>query len=177
MRITTPLLGAFFSLTVFACSAAESSIASSSPQTHDAGHAIGSGNGDTTGNGNSGGNGSGDVGGGSTSTGDNGGSSGTTGDVDASSEADASGAREDGGAHDGGVGDGSAHDGGAHEGGAGDGGLGLFGAACTKDADCQSNACFIGGMASYCSIHCTTNADCPNPPTSGVCNVQKFCKK
>lgn len=61
----------------------------------------------------------------------------------------------------------------------GDGGLLPFGAACTMAAQCASNACFVGGMRSFCSLHCTaaTQAtDCPVPPTSGVCNMQGYCK-
>ncbi len=65
------------------------------------------------------------------------------------------------------------HDSGADAGAA-------FGAVCTGNGDCSSNACFIGGMGSYCSLHCTTATaatDCPVPPTSGVCNNQGYCKK
>src|ERR1700690_906938 len=54
-----------------------------------------------------------------------------------------------------------------------------FGAACTMDGDCASGHCFIGGMMSFCTMPCTvaTQAtDCPNPPTSGTCNMRGFCK-
>lgn len=64
--------------------------------------------------------------------------------------------------------------------GGGDGAAGLpFGAACTSDAQCASNACFIGGMKSFCSFHCTqatASTDCPVPPTTGACNNQGYCK-
>jgi hypothetical protein len=54
-----------------------------------------------------------------------------------------------------------------------------FGAACTQPTDCASNYCFIGGMMSFCTMPCTaaTQAtDCPNPPTSGTCNMKGYCK-
>jgi hypothetical protein len=54
------------------------------------------------------------------------------------------------------------------------------GADCTKNTDCQSNICFIGGKASYCSFVCTP-ADamtaCATPPFNGVCNMQGFCRR
>lgn len=55
-----------------------------------------------------------------------------------------------------------------------------FGATCTTNADCRSNACFVGGSAQFCSIVCaqaTAATDCPVPPTSGMCNKHGFCKK
>ena len=54
-----------------------------------------------------------------------------------------------------------------------------FGAPCMMGSDCASNVCFVGGNRSFCSLHCTaaTQAmDCPVPPTSGVCNMQGYCK-
>jgi len=54
-----------------------------------------------------------------------------------------------------------------------------FGAACTIDDNCATGHCFIGGMASFCTMPCTaaTQAtDCPAPPTSGTCNMKNFCK-
>jgi hypothetical protein len=57
---------------------------------------------------------------------------------------------------------------------------GAFGAVCTTNTDCASNVCFVGGLGSYCSMHCTTATaatDCPVPPTSGTCNLQGYCKK
>src|SRR5262249_34073187 len=38
--------------------------------------------------------------------------------------------------------------------------LGAFGDVCTTGANCMSGVCFVGGMGSYCSKTCTTNADC-----------------
>ncbi len=60
------------------------------------------------------------------------------------------------------------------------GGLKAFGVTCAGNAECASGACFMGGMGSYCSMHCTAGTaatDCPNPPTSGMCNGMGFCKK
>jgi hypothetical protein len=64
------------------------------------------------------------------------------------------------------------------DGGSADGGL-PFGSPCTGNADCASMLCFIGGNRTFCSIHCTmatAATDCPIPPTSGVCNMQGYCK-
>lgn len=61
----------------------------------------------------------------------------------------------------------------------GDGGRAPFGVVCTASSQCASNACFVGGNRSFCSLHCTaaTQAtDCPVPPTSGLCNMQGYCK-
>ncbi len=58
-------------------------------------------------------------------------------------------------------------------------GLKPFGAPCTANTQCASDVCFIGGMMSFCSYHCTqatAATDCPVPPTSGVCNNQGYCK-
>jgi hypothetical protein len=60
------------------------------------------------------------------------------------------------------------------------GGGKAFGVTCAANSECTSNMCFMGGMGSYCSMHCTaaTQAtDCPNPPTSGMCNGMGYCKK
>jgi hypothetical protein len=62
-------------------------------------------------------------------------------------------------------------------GGTTDGGLLPFGAPCTMNAQCESNVCFIGGMQSYCSLRCTSGAQCPVPPTSGICNMMGYCRK
>ena len=62
--------------------------------------------------------------------------------------------------------------------GGGDGGL-PYGATCTQNSDCASMACFVGGMRSFCSMHCTqatVATDCPVPPTTGICNMQGYCK-
>ena len=58
-------------------------------------------------------------------------------------------------------------------------GLKPFGAPCTANAQCATDVCFIGGMQSFCSMHCTQATaakDCPIPPTTGVCNNQGYCK-
>ncbi|HEX8952580.1 MAG TPA: hypothetical protein VF997_13530 [Polyangia bacterium] len=58
-------------------------------------------------------------------------------------------------------------------------GLKPFGAPCTANAQCATMVCFIGGMQSFCSYHCTQATaakDCPVPPTTGVCNNQGYCK-
>jgi hypothetical protein len=54
-----------------------------------------------------------------------------------------------------------------------------FGAPCMMNSECASNVCFIGNNRTFCSLHCaaaTQATDCPNPPTSGVCNMQGYCK-
>lgn len=56
---------------------------------------------------------------------------------------------------------------------------GTPGAACTKNTDCTSNACFMGGKSSYCSSPCTVaNAmtACATNPFNGTCNMQGFCR-
>ncbi len=58
-------------------------------------------------------------------------------------------------------------------------GLKPFGATCSANAQCASDVCFMGGMQSFCSYHCTQATaaqDCPVPPTTGVCNNQGYCK-
>jgi hypothetical protein len=75
----------------------------------------------------------------------------------------------------------SGNDGGLHDGGlvVVDAAPGTFGATCTSDSDCTDpvyNKCFIGGQQSFCSKPCSTASDCPNPPTSGVCNMKGLCK-
>jgi hypothetical protein len=59
------------------------------------------------------------------------------------------------------------------------GGKQPFGGACSVDADCATGSCFVGSAMSFCTMPCTaaTQAtDCPNPPTSGTCNMRGFCK-
>jgi len=80
-------------------------------------------------------------------------------------------------------GGGGGGDGGGDHDGGGDGGGGgkAFGEQCNGDAECASKACFMGGQGSYCSIRCTKNGqndpgECPNPPSSGLCNNQGYCK-
>jgi hypothetical protein len=58
------------------------------------------------------------------------------------------------------------------------GGL-AFGAACTQNSQCATGHCFIGAMQSFCTMPCTAATaatDCPNPPTSGTCNMMGYCK-
>lgn len=52
-----------------------------------------------------------------------------------------------------------------------------FGETCSAGAECKSGVCFMGGSQSFCSLKCTSPADCPMPPTSGQCNNQGYCKK
>lgn len=55
-----------------------------------------------------------------------------------------------------------------------------FGELCSADADCESDACFMGGSQTFCSIRCTEETEvavCLNPPTTGDCNNQGFCRK
>jgi hypothetical protein len=71
-----------------------------------------------------------------------------------------------------------------------------FGAVCTQDAECAQRVCFhkrIKGADSgperrdvrpeaeehegYCSIRCTTDADCPTPLTRGKCGARGMCKR
>jgi hypothetical protein len=58
-----------------------------------------------------------------------------------------------------------------------DGTPGSFGAPCAGDGDCHSAACFFGGQGAFCSLRCTSNDDCPTPPSAGVCNPRGYCKK
>jgi hypothetical protein len=70
-------------------------------------------------------------------------------------------------------------DGGSDDGGGGDAGLKPFGVPCADNSECESNVCFIGGNRTFCSLHCTSATqatDCPVPPTSGMCNMQGYCK-
>jgi hypothetical protein len=58
--------------------------------------------------------------------------------------------------------------------------LKAFGETCAADNECQSKACFKGGMQAYCSLLCTVATaatDCPVPPTAGMCNNQGYCRK
>jgi hypothetical protein len=71
-----------------------------------------------------------------------------------------------------------------------------FGALCTKDEECAQSVCFhkrIKGADSgperrdvrpeaeeregYCSMRCTTDADCPTPLTRGKCGARGMCKR
>jgi hypothetical protein len=55
-----------------------------------------------------------------------------------------------------------------------------FGATCTMSSECATGYCFVGGMMSFCTMACTpvnaNSTDCPNPPTSGFCNMKGYCK-
>lgn len=56
---------------------------------------------------------------------------------------------------------------------------------CTKNEDCESNICFIGGQGGggdnqkFCSVACTpsTAAAVCVAPFSGTCNGRGFCKR
>jgi hypothetical protein len=69
-----------------------------------------------------------------------------------------------------------------HDGGptATDAAPGTYGSDCTSNADCTDavyNYCFIGGNRNFCTKACPGgSADCPNPPTGGVCNMKGYCK-
>jgi hypothetical protein len=55
-----------------------------------------------------------------------------------------------------------------------------LGVDCTKNEECESQICFLGGKASWCSLKCTAeNATqiCPVPPFDGTCNKQGFCRR
>ena len=56
-----------------------------------------------------------------------------------------------------------------------------FGAACTTDCDCQSSMCrqFAMGTMHLCTRPCTAAtaaADCPTPPSTGMCTPNLYCK-
>ena len=50
---------------------------------------------------------------------------------------------------------------------------------CTKNEDCQSNVCFVGGTQSYCSVKCSTGdaVTLCAAPLTGSCNKQGYCKR
>ena len=54
-----------------------------------------------------------------------------------------------------------------------------LGETCTQNSQCKSAECFVGGMASYCSLLCTAAnaATVCVAPFSGVCNNRGYCKK
>jgi hypothetical protein len=61
------------------------------------------------------------------------------------------------------------------------GGTLAFGADCNLDADCMSGMCrqFQMGAIHKCTQPCTpaTQAtDCPNPPSTGTCTNNNYCK-
>jgi len=56
-----------------------------------------------------------------------------------------------------------------------------FGDACTTDCDCDTAMCrqFQMGAVHLCTRPCTTAtqaADCPNPPSTGMCTPNLYCK-
>jgi hypothetical protein len=57
-----------------------------------------------------------------------------------------------------------------------DSSAGEFGASCEGGSDCDSGVCFVGAKISFCSMYCDSGAQCPNPPTSGTCNMLGYCK-
>ncbi|HEX3342946.1 MAG TPA: hypothetical protein VHS09_00185 [Polyangiaceae bacterium] len=70
-----------------------------------------------------------------------------------------------------------------------------FGAFCVEDGECAAAVCFHkriktagsgperrgGGDAlehdGYCSIRCSSDADCPTPPSNGRCGARGMCKR
>jgi hypothetical protein len=79
-----------------------------------------------------------------------------------------------GGGAAGGAGGGTA--GGAGGGSAASDGGADFGAACDAGTQCNSGVCFSGTIMSFCSLRCDAGSQCPNPPTTGMCNNQGYCK-
>lgn len=50
---------------------------------------------------------------------------------------------------------------------------------CTKNEDCESDICFIGGNQSFCTVKCSA-ADVATvcvAPFTGSCNKQGYCKR
>ena len=47
---------------------------------------------------------------------------------------------------------------------------------CTKNGECATGACFIGGSRNFCTKQCSGPADCPMPPYANVCNNQGYCR-
>lgn len=54
---------------------------------------------------------------------------------------------------------------------------GAFGASCMSGSDCESNVCFSGGKGGFCSLSCTSDAQCP-PGADGTqhCNPHGDCR-
>jgi hypothetical protein len=50
---------------------------------------------------------------------------------------------------------------------------------CTKNEDCESNICFMGGNQSYCALKCdsTNAATICAAPFTGSCNNKGYCKR
>jgi hypothetical protein len=63
----------------------------------------------------------------------------------------------------------------------GDLGTKHFGETCSGDCDCDTGMCrqFQMGATHLCTKPCTTatqTADCPNPPSTGMCTPNLYCK-
>ncbi len=64
------------------------------------------------------------------------------------------------------------------------GGTKLFGDGCTLDGDCMSAMCrqFQGGAVHKCTKPCVfvsqtaVAPECPNPPSTGLCTNNAYCK-
>lgn len=50
-----------------------------------------------------------------------------------------------------------------------------FGGTCATDNDCASHVCW--SEKQFCTLKCTSDADCATPPTAGKCNKKGYCKK
>ena len=50
---------------------------------------------------------------------------------------------------------------------------------CTKNEECESNVCFMGGNQSFCSVPCTADnaATVCAAPFTGSCNSKGYCKR
>ena len=55
-----------------------------------------------------------------------------------------------------------------------------LGEDCTSPDQCESNVCFAGGKASWCSLACTAANGaqlCTPPAFDGTCNNQGYCRR
>jgi len=69
------------------------------------------------------------------------------------------------------------HDGSMADAEGGDAGLLPFGSNCSRNDQCQSGVCFMGGGQQFCSYHCSATMPCPVPPTPGQCNGMGYCRR
>ena len=54
---------------------------------------------------------------------------------------------------------------------------GAFGASCTSGSDCESHVCFSGGKGGFCSLSCTSDAQCPaGADGTQHCNPHGYCR-
>jgi hypothetical protein len=54
---------------------------------------------------------------------------------------------------------------------------GAFGASCTSGSDCESDVCFSGGKGGFCSLNCTSEAQCPaGADGTQHCNPHGYCR-